>query len=105
MSTTGRRRWVRTSWRASLAAMAISQGPHLVGVAQGAQPTPGDRPGGLDGVAGRLGIAADDERDASHRSAVLRDEAREGGLVTLGGETDGGGDGRCVVHGDVRHER
>ena len=80
-------------------------GPHLVRIAQGVQPAPGDRPCGLNGVTGRLRIAADDECNAGHRRAVLGDEAREGCLVTLGGETDGGSHNRCVVHGDVRHAR
>ena len=80
-------------------------GTHLFGVAQGSQATPGDRPRSLHGVTGRLRIAADDECHAGHGGAVLRNEAREGGLVTPGGETDDGGDSRCVVHSDVRHER
>ena len=46
-------------------------GPHLIRVTQCRQSTPRDRPGCLDGVARRLGIAADDERDSRHGLAVL----------------------------------
>ena len=78
---------------------------HLVGVAQRVQSAPRDRPGRLDGVAGRLGIAADDVCDAGHRHAMLRDELRERRLVTLGGEADRGRQKRCVLHGETRHVR
>jgi hypothetical protein len=36
---------------------------------------------------------------------MLGDEAREGGLVTLGGEADRRGQNRDLSHGDVRHVR
>jgi hypothetical protein len=78
---------------------------HLLGVPQCVQSAPRDRPCRLDGVAGRLGITADDERDAGHGDAMLRDELRESRLVALGGEADRVRQKRCVLHGDTRHMR
>ena len=78
---------------------------HLVGVAQRVKAAPRDRPGRLDGVAGRLRIAADDVGDAGHRHAMLHDELRERRLVTRGCEADRGRQEWCVVHGETRHVR
>lgn len=80
-------------------------GTNLFGVAQRVESTPGDRPGALYGVVGRFGIATDDERDAGHRGAMLRDEPREGCFVTLCGEADSCDQNRRVLHGDIRHVR
>ena len=78
---------------------------YLVGVAQRSQSTPGDRPRGLDRVAGRFRVPADDERHAGHGRTVLRDKPRESYLVTLSGEADRVRPNRCVLHGDTRHVR
>jgi hypothetical protein len=69
------------------------------------QAPPSDRPGRLDGIAGRFGVAADDERDARHRDAVLGHQPRKSRLVTLGSEADRSDRDRCVLHGDARHVR
>jgi len=61
----------------------------LPGISDRADPAPCDRPSGLHGVARRLGVSADDERDPCHRCVVLGDQAGEGCLVPAGGALDG----------------
>jgi len=79
--------------------------PDPLGVSKRRQPTPGDGPGGLNGIPGRLGVAADHECHARHRLAMQDHETREGGLVALGSEPDGGCQTRRFLHEQARHER
>ena len=64
-----RRRWRRSSWRASFAATATNQGG--VGrLPEGAQLPPGDRPGSLDRLVGEVEVSADDEAHPGHVHVV-----------------------------------
>ena len=87
ISSTRPRRRRRDSCRASLTAIEMSQGRKALGIADGVQLAPGDRPGRLDGLLGQLGVAArDDEADAAHVGVVGVHDAREGDLVAARGE-------------------
>ena len=66
--------------------------PQALRVAQGAEPAPGDRPGGLDRVLGHVLVAADDVADAGHVVVVGAHDPREGIGIT----------GRGVRHGRRR---
>jgi hypothetical protein len=63
--------------------------PQALGFAQGTELAPGDRPGGLDRILGRVLIATDDVADPGHVVVVGAHDAGEGIGVTGRGVGDG----------------
>ncbi len=66
ISTTGRRRWRRITWRTSFAAIVTSHGRRLPASRSVAEPAPRDRPRGLDRILRHVLVATDNEADARH---------------------------------------
>ena len=68
-------------------------------------PAPGDRPGRLDRVSGRVVVVTDDVGDAGHRGVMRLDEAGERDLVPGRCGPDDRVDAGRVVDQSLRHER
>ena len=104
-STTVSRRFRRTAWRASLAAMATSQDRTCSGCRRPDSRRQAMAQADLEGVPRGLHVAADDVRHAGHGHVVLGHQLGEGGLITASCQADRGIDRGDVLHCDVRHGR
>ena len=77
--------------------------PETIGVLQGRELAPGDRPRRADGLVGEVEVAADDEADPGHVVVVGPHDPRERRFVARGGRRHRGREWVVEVARDRRH--